>query len=239
MYNTHENLWRQGEIKVVENDGEKYAIPAWDVFSHPHQFSTYKPVISEILKHCNNKRVVFQAGGNIGIYTKEYSNFFDTVYTAEPDSTNFKCLSINCIDNLNIVKFQTCLGSDNSSTHMLNPFEIVDCGGIHVYTDEHKKRPDLCYKQSHHKIPIIKIDNLCIDNLDLIHLDIEGYELYALQGAIETIKKYKPTIVLEICEHSSRFGYTEDDLHGFLSELGYEYICTLSNNDKVFKFKVE
>lgn len=42
-----------------------------------------------------------------------------------------------------------------------------------------------------------RIDDLGLEECDLIHLDIEGYEEKALEGAIETIKKFKPTIVTE------------------------------------------
>jgi hypothetical protein len=42
-----------------------------------------------------------------------------------------------------------------------------------------------------------RIDDLNLPSCDLIHLDVEGYEAAALQGAIETIKKFKPVVIIE------------------------------------------
>ena len=41
------------------------------------------------------------------------------------------------------------------------------------------------------------IDNMGLDRLDLLWLDIEGFELEAIQGGELTIRQYKPIIVLE------------------------------------------
>jgi len=71
-------------------------------------------------------------------------------------------------------------------------------------------------------------------------LDIEGYEIYALKGGIETIKKYRPVIVLEVCEdgHIEKYGYNRSDLEAFLETLGYQFIKHLNaNNDNVYMHK--
>ena len=43
----------------------------------------------------------------------------------------------------------------------------------------------------------ISIDQLGIENLSCIQLDVEGHELPALKGALNTIEKYKPIILIE------------------------------------------
>ena len=43
----------------------------------------------------------------------------------------------------------------------------------------------------------ISIDQLNIKNLSCIQLDIEGHELSALKGGLNTIQKYKPIIMIE------------------------------------------
>lgn len=46
------------------------------------------------------------------------------------------------------------------------------------------------------KIPIRRIDDLIQEKITYLKADIEGYELEMLKGAVETIRKYKPTIAI-------------------------------------------
>lgn len=63
-----------------------------------------------------------------------------------------------------------------------------------------------------------------IHTIDLIKIDIEGAELACLQGAKETLKKFKPKIIIEIQDFSAeRAGYKATDIIDLLSELGYEF----------------
>jgi len=59
----------------------------------------------------------------------------------------------------------------------------------------------------------INIDRLCIDDLVLIQLDVEGHELTALTGAQETIMKSRPVIAIED---------NNDNCTEFLINLKYE-----------------
>ena len=47
-------------------------------------------------------------------------------------------------------------------------------------------------------ITIKRLDDENINNISLIKLDVEGYELQVLECAIHTINKNKPIIVIEI-----------------------------------------
>ena len=61
------------------------------------------------------------------------------------------------------------------------------------------------------------IDSLDIEYLSCIHLDVEEHELPALQGAFETIKREKPTILVE--DYNQNCNY-------FLENMGYELTQT-------------
>ncbi len=47
-------------------------------------------------------------------------------------------------------------------------------------------------------VDVRSIDSLCLDRVSLIKIDVEGMENMVLEGARETIRKYKPVIILEI-----------------------------------------
>lgn len=77
-------------------------------------------------------------------------------------------------------------------------------------------------------VSVKTLDSFNFTDVDIIKLDIEGWELYALQGAINTIKQYRPVIQVEIMESSCRrCGYTAQDICDFFHNLNY--VRTLKN----------
>ncbi len=63
-----------------------------------------------------------------------------------------------------------------------------------------------------------------ISRLDVLKVDVEGAELFVLQGARETLLRFRPYVVIEVQEETSRAaGYNEQDLLRFLGELGYTF----------------
>jgi FkbM family methyltransferase len=173
----------------------------------------YADLPQQIKKYVNSFDTAVQAGGNTGFYTAQYAAMFDTVYTFEPDYLNFQCMSRNLTEQ-NIIKLQACVGD----THGLVGLNIVDrnrgensVNGTGIY-------------------PMLTIDDLSLNSCNLIHLDIEGYELYAIKGAVNTIVKYKPTVVLEVRDHSD----TQIQLEQLLAELGYIMVDILGGSDRVY-----
>ena len=162
-----------------------------------------------ITAHCENTRVVVEAGGNAGFYVKKYADLFDTVYTFEPDNLNFYCLSQN-VREKNVIKMQACLGYNRDQVSLVNSRGNI--GMYHVKTGESGI------------IPTLQIDDLNLDVCDLIHLDIEGFEFEALQGSLETIKRCKPVIALEWLNHSTKFGSSNEIIEKFLNELNYQAV---------------
>ena len=48
---------------------------------------------------------------------------------------------------------------------------------------------------------IVRLDSLNLQNVDYIKIDCEGFEYRVLQGAIETIKRCRPVVVIEQKPH--------------------------------------
>jgi FkbM family methyltransferase len=65
-------------------------------------------------------------------------------------------------------------------------------GGSSLYNSDNSD------KNKKEFVTIKRLDDLNIDNISLIKIDVEGYELEAFEGGINTITKNKPIIVIEI-----------------------------------------
>ncbi len=168
----------------------------------------WKNIPHLIANNVSNKQVVVQAGGNCGFYVKPYAEIFDNVYTFEPNPLNFYCL-INNIKKENVFKFQACLGEDNKPVSM--KFSQNNVGKHHV--------------TGHGNIPVLTIDSLGLKVCDLIHLDIEGFEFYALRGAKNTILNCKPLIAIEFYEpHADRYQYNLNAIEEYIFSLGYKFL---------------
>ena len=175
----------------------------------PHLIANYVP----------EKRVVIQAGGNCGFYVKQYAQIFQMVYTFEPEPVNFYCLNLN-VTEPNVLKFQGCLGEEHQCIG-LSKF-LPDVGSTHV--------------GGQGSTPTFLIDDLKVTGCDLIHLDVEGYELKALKGAVETIKEYKPVIALECHDAwAERYNSNIVLIEEFLGSLGYKRVGT-ELGDRVYTF---
>lgn len=151
------------------------------------------------LKYVKNRNTVVQAGGNCGLYARFYGNYFDTVYTFEPDPSNFSCLELNCCDEKYKIH-NVALGESPGKATLKFPKKKFKNAGIwQVVLDEQGG------------VEVITIDSLDLQSCDLIHLDVETFEPFVLRGAIKTIKKFRPVVILE-----------EGHGHEVVLELGYK-----------------
>lgn len=164
----------------------------------------------QISKFLSSTDLVIQAGGNCGLYPKQYSKIFNKVVTLEPDSRNFFCLCENVKED-NVIKYQKALGDKHSFVMLdTNPrWNETNTGALKISGDG-------------------TIEQITIDSLNLapslIHLDIEGFEGPTLVGAQETIIKYKPLIVLETNGSGDEYGWPQEKIDNLLFSWGYKII---------------
>lgn len=159
-------------------------------------FDSYWKVWNDLV---SNKGIVVQAGGYCGVFPRLLSESFERVYTFEPDSLNFFCLSLNCQTD-NVIKAQGALGNKHGLLKV-------------VRTNASNKGMNVVTVSPEASIPTYRIDDLQLNACDLITLDTEGYEFNILSGAIETIDRYKPVITVED---------SNEHIDKLLNEFGYK-----------------
>jgi FkbM family methyltransferase len=182
-------------------------------------FSSETELLEKVKPFLKNNKVVVQAGGNLGMQVVKFAEFFETVYTFEPDPINFYCL-VNNLPYDNVIKFQCCLGEDHKMVSMNSLQDEI--GGF--YVNENKGN-----------IPTLRIDDLNLSGCDFIQLDVEGYQLFALRGAINTIQRFKPVISIEL-DWIERYNFSHRDIINLLINLGYEKVDSYTS-DHIYIYK--
>lgn len=183
-------VWPKNDRGAFGTDGSGgWTAPGWTDSHKDHLINLFAE---------KEKKVVVQAGGCCGLYPRLLAEHFEMVYTFEPDKLNFYCLINNCQKD-NIIAINGALGSQHSMVTM----SALDTGNVGMHR---------VMQTSKSIIPVFTVDDLALNQCDLIWLDVEGYEYNVIQGAIHTIEKFKPVIILETYSNSiarklNQFGY--------------------------------
>lgn len=164
-----------------------------------------------ILDQCGGFHTAVQAGGGCGMYPRLLAQMFEKVYTFEPDAYNFYCLANNCKEE-NIYKYNAALSDKHRTVTLVKP-DPTNRGTGSICTGSHEI-------SNSGPIPALMIDDFEYEKLDLIYLDIEGYEKYAVKGAKNSINKHKPMIACEtvhngVMDMLEGWGYIAIDKTGF------------------------
>jgi FkbM family methyltransferase len=73
-------------------------------------------------------------------------------------------------------------------------------------------------------VEVDTMDHVCADlaRLDFVKIDVEGAELHVLEGGRETVRRLRPTLLVEIeARHTSRYEHGPQDLVEWLVKQGY------------------
>jgi len=122
-------------------------------------------------------------GGYVGdTATEVIKNYpdFEKIYLIEPIAENIR-IARRELGHYENIEFLTCGVSNKKATLHFNE----------------EKSFSTIYGKGTNSVEVDTIDNLIKERVDFIKLDIEGAEQDAIDGAKETIKRYKP--ILAIC----------------------------------------
>lgn len=138
--------------------------------------------------------IVFDCGAHVGVFTRNALDLGAAkVIAVDPDPTQVECLRRNFAEEIASGKVVVVpkgvwssestmtlhLGGRNSGMSSL----VIDRGGDSV------------------EVPLVTIDQLveelALPRVDYIKFDIEGAEREALKGGLETLRKYRPKLMVE------------------------------------------
>lgn len=163
-------------------------------------FKTHEPLTTELLKKELKKGMVcLDIGANIGYYVLLERKIVGTegrVIAVEPSALNFSYLKKNISQNgfNDIEAFKFAFASSDGEIPFLidarsNRCRVVDGN-------------DCSLEGAILKVPARSLDSFTaqyhFDKLDLLRMDVEGYETEIIRGGWRTIEKFKPALLMEV-----------------------------------------
>lgn len=197
----------------------------WDTFAGSKAALKFNkrdlPNLERVIKMTPNRRVAVQAGGHLGLFPKRLAEFFKVVYTFEPASDLFAQMMQNAPES-NILKFQAALGNERTLVGVRRIRRDGSTTPIHE---------GLTHIFGAGNIPTLQIDDLGLPICDLIQLDLEGWEMYALLGAKATIEKCRPILMIEVNVNQTYVNIEPEFLRDTIKGLGYRFVERMSSDD--------
>lgn len=161
---------------------------------------------------------VLDIGANVGFYSMAIAKKYPYAYihAFEPIPETFEKL----VDNALCLK--------NIYAHN---YPLTDTDGIAEFFYDRLEPGAASMRniRETNKAVKIKVNTQTLDNLaqflprvDFIKCDVEGSELLVMRGGLNTIRHYKPIILMEMLRKwTAKFGYTPNDTIKLLSGIGY------------------
>jgi FkbM family methyltransferase len=211
-------------IRTAERNDLNYRLDISCLIDHSLYFySLEEPTWDNLFRVVERDFVVMDIGANIGFHTLNFARLCSEghVFAFEPDSLSFQILTTNIQNNdfKNITASSIALGAQPGKL----PFYKIDVNnpGANRILDQ---PPAIHYGED--MVEVNTCDHFAeqfhLSKLDLLKIDVEGFELFVLQGASVVIKKYKPILFIELAEANLReHSLTPSILVEHIEKLGY------------------
>ena len=143
--------------------------------------------LSYVRANFPNQKTILDIGANIGNHTTFFAEFMNAkkIHAFEPHPMNFELLKRNMEKYSNVILHNYALGETIKRVSITtNPGNMGD-----VKVSEEA--------DSDGEIEMFPLDAFDFQDVTLMKIDVEDSEWVVLQGAIETIRRWKPVLVVE------------------------------------------
>ncbi len=201
---------------------------------------SYEKELSFIDRFSDKSKDAIDIGVYRGVYSLKLSKSFKKVHAFEPNTLLFPYLNKNLKKIIkNIKLYNLALSDKKGDTELKLPIrtksmfkdnieELYQLGAASMHP--HKEFKEFKKVQ----VKMDKLDNISIDSdIGFIKIDVEGHELEVINGAILTIQKNKPILLVEIERRHSKRSVEETIKH--INKLGYN--CFFADNQKLISIE--
>jgi FkbM family methyltransferase len=173
--------------------------------------------------------IVFDIGANIGAHTlglAQSAGPDGKVYAFEPTDLAFEKLKQNLALNPELSKRtdarQILLADDPSAPRETEIYASWPLGAADDFV--HPKHRGQLVTTLRARVDTVDrfVERESIERLNLMKIDVDGHEYSVLRGAVKTVEKFQPVLVMEMCPYvHDEKGHGFDALVGILRDAGY------------------
>lgn len=193
------------------------------------QTGLIRDVIELYLPENGQKRVAVDVGANYGFTAVTMANHYEQVHCFEIDTDVRSCLIENVSAYNNVQVYEVGLSNKEMDISLL--VEDQERGLSTIKPNSQEDYP---------RYPVRTLDSFELTDVDLIKMDVEGWETQVILGATETLKNNSPIVIVEnhgIQKRHREEGYaTRQQVILPLLNLGYRLIDVRSNDFIFSKF---
>jgi FkbM family methyltransferase len=166
--------------------------------------SALYPALTAALPFVTSRRRALDVGAHVGLWSRWLVGEFDWVNAFEPLPEHAELFRRN-VNGSNWTLHELALGA-HAGLVGIKPC-VGDTGRAHVCVGN--------------EVSLQTLDSYGFADVDLIKIDVEGYELAVVVGGSQTLKRNKPIVVIEQrgCEVTN-FGEQRDQALAYLQGIG-------------------
>lgn len=154
------------------------------------------------MKYVKGNRLAIDVGAHCGLWSMQLADKFDRVVAFEPLERHIECFR----KNAPLVELhENVLGDVHGNCN------------IHVV----ETLSGRSYVNGEGDYPMSKLDDFEFEGVDFIKIDTEGFELFVLKGAEQTLLRCKPALIVEQKEgHGQKYSIGDCDAVRYLESIG-------------------
>ena len=157
--------------------------------------------LKELARYVPRDRLAIDVGGNIGIYSYHMGRLSSGVITFEPNPVYAARLRrIGLGKRLEEVALSDRAGAAELRIPLWEGAEAPGMASL----DSRAVPEDILARTV--QVPLRRLDDYALDNIGFIKIDVEGHEEGVLRGAMQTIERHRPTLLVEIEERHNPGG---------------------------------